>query len=70
VYPVLHPVITTFVGADGGILDVVTYRGGEDNGPTPEQLILDIWISYKVACVKLGIVYVVAGGVGSVLLMV
>jgi hypothetical protein len=42
VYPVLHPVITTFVGADGGILDVVIYSVGLDIGPTPEQLMLDI----------------------------
>jgi hypothetical protein len=47
---VLHPEVATFVGAGGGILAVVIYReykeykefGREDNGPTPEQLILDI----------------------------
>jgi hypothetical protein len=70
VYPVLQLVISTFVGADGGMLDVVTYRGGADNGPTPEQLMLDIWIAYKVACVKPGIVYVVAGGVPLMLVEV
>jgi hypothetical protein len=42
VYPVLHPLIATFVGADGGILDVVMYNAGLDIGPTPEQLMLDI----------------------------
>jgi hypothetical protein len=67
VCPVLHPAIATFVGADGGILAVVIYK--EDNGPTPEQLILDIWISYKVACVKPVIVYVVARGVPLVVLL-
>jgi hypothetical protein len=44
---VLHPEVATFIGADGGILAVVIYKeykefGREDNGPTPEQLILDI----------------------------
>lgn len=74
VYVELQPVIVTFVGADGGILAVVTYKeykefGREDNAPTPEQLMLDTWISYKVAYVKPGIVYAVARGVPLVVVL-
>ena len=73
VYVELQPVIVTFVGADGGILAVVIYKEykefGREDAPTPEQLMLDTWISYKVAYVKPGIVYVVARGVPPVVVL-
>jgi hypothetical protein len=69
VCPVLQPEVATFVGADGGILAVVIYNAGLDIGPTHEQLMLDISISYKVACVNWVIVYVVARGVPLVVVL-